>query len=76
LELTIQHGGGFMTLYAHLGSIAPPLAEGRRTVAAGERIGVVGRSGVTYGTHLYFEVLVNAQPIDPEPLLSVGRCGG
>lgn len=80
LEIAIRHRGqdgtAFITLYAHLGSVAPPLAEGRRTVAAGEKLGVVGRSGVTYGTHLYFEVLVEGHPVDPEPLLPASRCAG
>jgi murein DD-endopeptidase MepM/ murein hydrolase activator NlpD len=80
LEITLQHlgqdGAVFTTLYAHLGSVAPPLAGGRRAVAAGEKLGVVGRSGVTYGTHLYFEVLINGHPVDPEPLLPAVRCAG
>ena len=59
LELDIMHGPagqGFITRYAHLGSIAPAIAGGAGRVAAGERIGRIGRSGITYGTHLHFEV--------------------
>jgi murein DD-endopeptidase MepM/ murein hydrolase activator NlpD len=74
LEIVVQHTG-FQTLYAHLGSVAPALAEGKRSVAAGDRLGVVGRTGVSYGTHVYFEVIVNGQRIDPAPLLGVVRCG-
>jgi murein DD-endopeptidase MepM/ murein hydrolase activator NlpD len=64
----------FVTRYAHLGTIAPALADGRRTVAAGEVLGHIGRSGITYGTHLHFEVRVAGQPIDPEPFFAVVRC--
>ena len=77
LEILIRHGGpyGFVSLYAHVGLVAPAFAEGKRTVSAGERIGVVGRTGVTYGTHLFFGLLVNGTAIDPEPFLPIARCG-
>lgn len=79
LELLIQHGDpktdGYVTLYSHLGMLVPAIAEGRRRVRAGEKIAVVGRTGVTYGTHLYFGLLLNGRPIDPEPFLPVNRCG-
>ena len=35
----VRHDG-FEALYAHLGSVTPALAEGKRHVAAGEKIGV------------------------------------
>ena len=71
----IAHGGGLVTLYAHLGNLVPAVAEGRRQVAAGEALGHVARTGVTYGTHLFFAVLRGTEAIDPEPLLGVPRCG-
>lgn len=74
LEMMLQHDG-FMTLYSHLGSVAPIIAEGRRAVAAGEKLGVVGRSGVSYGSHVYFEVRINGKRVDPAPILSLARCG-
>ena len=79
LEILIGHGkpgaGGFESLYSHIGLVAPAFAEGKRQVKAGEKIGVVGRTGVTYGTHLYFGILANGVAIDPEPFLPVTRCG-
>jgi murein DD-endopeptidase MepM/ murein hydrolase activator NlpD len=77
LEMAILHtgpNGPYTTLYAHLGLIAPVFARGRSRVAAGERIAVVGRSGVIYGTHLFFEVLVKGRPIDPVGPLAVEFC--
>jgi murein DD-endopeptidase MepM/ murein hydrolase activator NlpD len=47
---------------------------GRSHVAAGERIGVVGHSGVTYGMHLFFAVLVDGRAVDPAPILALQRC--
>jgi murein DD-endopeptidase MepM/ murein hydrolase activator NlpD len=75
LEVVLRHPGGFDTLYAHLGSVTPALAEGKRHVSAGEELGVVGRTGVSYGTHVYFELQVNGQRVDPAPYLHVQHCG-
>jgi murein DD-endopeptidase MepM/ murein hydrolase activator NlpD len=74
LQLELAHGDGWRTLYAHLGSIAPALASGRRTVAAGDPLGRVGRTGLTYGTHLYFELYDGGTPTDPAPLLGLPLC--
>jgi murein DD-endopeptidase MepM/ murein hydrolase activator NlpD len=74
LEVVLRHAGGLSTLYAHLGSVTPALAEGRRQVAAGEKLGVVGRTGVSYGTHVYFEVRVNGERMDPLRFLPLPRC--
>jgi murein DD-endopeptidase MepM/ murein hydrolase activator NlpD len=73
LEVVVRHAN-FLTLYSHLGTVAPALAVGKRQIAAGETLGVVGRTGVSYGTHLYFELRVNGQRVDPAPYLGVARC--
>ncbi len=70
----LQHSGGLVTLYAHLGNLVPAIAEGRRTVAAGEPLGHVARTGVTYGTHVFFAVLRDGQAVDPLGYLAVPRC--
>jgi murein DD-endopeptidase MepM/ murein hydrolase activator NlpD len=75
LEILIQHGG-FIGVYSHLGLIAPVLAEGRRDIHGGERIATVGRSGLTYGPHLYFGMIVDGRSVDPAPHLNVVPCGG
>jgi murein DD-endopeptidase MepM/ murein hydrolase activator NlpD len=73
LEVRVRHAG-FTALYAHLGMLTPALLRGRRTVAAGEKIAVVGRSGLTYGPHLYFEVIIDGHRIDPAPYLQAAPC--
>lgn len=75
LEIDIAHGSGLLTRYAHLGTVAPGIATGRTAIAAGERIGRVGRTGVTYGTHLHFELHRDGHPIDPAPYLHTRSCG-
>lgn len=74
LEVLIQHDG-FIGVYSHLGMIAPALAEGGRTVYGGQRIGVVGRTGLTLGPHLYFGMIAGGHPVDPAPVLGVSPCG-
>jgi murein DD-endopeptidase MepM/ murein hydrolase activator NlpD len=77
LEIDITHGppgAGFITRYAHLGSVTPAIANGRTQVAAGEIIGRIGRTGVTYGTHLYFELHLAGHPVDPAPYLHTQHC--
>ena len=74
LEILVQHDG-FIGIYSHLGIAVPSFAQGKRTVAAGEKLGVVGRTGVTVGTHVYFEMLIAGKPVDPTPYLRVPTCG-
>ena len=61
----LGHPGGLTTLYAHLGNLVPAIAEGKHTVVAGEPLGHVARTGVTYGTHVFFAVLANGKAVDP-----------
>jgi murein DD-endopeptidase MepM/ murein hydrolase activator NlpD len=74
VTIDIGHPGGLTTLYAHLGNLVPAIAEGKRQVVAGEPLGHVARTGVTYGTHVFFAVLVNGQAIDPLRFMAVPPC--
>ena len=75
LQVFVTHPGGLTTLYAHLGDVVPQIAEGGTSVASGEAIGRVGRSGLTYGSHLFFAVFAAGRAIDPNLLLDLPRCG-
>jgi murein DD-endopeptidase MepM/ murein hydrolase activator NlpD len=61
-QVQIAHGGGILTLYGHMSSIAATAGE---PVRQGQVIGYVGSSGLSTGPHLHFEVKVNGQPVDP-----------
>jgi murein DD-endopeptidase MepM/ murein hydrolase activator NlpD len=74
LEIDIALPDGRMVRYAHLGQVAPALAEGRREVAQGAALGRVGRTGITYGTHLHLEVHAGGAAIDPAPFFRLDRC--
>lgn len=65
----IDHGGGFWTRYAHLSEIE--VAVGRR-VSRGERIGGMGSTGHSTGTHLHYEVWQNGRAQDPMRFLRAG----
>ena len=75
LEVIVRHGENWTVRYSHLGTVAPALASGKRGVASGETIGRVGRTGITYGTHLHLEMTVNGDLVDPAPYFSLRRCG-
>jgi len=68
--VVLAHDNGLVSLYAHLDAWAspPPVAAGDE-VAAGQRIGTVGRTGIAFGMHLHWAVYRNGEPIDPISLL-------
>jgi murein DD-endopeptidase MepM/ murein hydrolase activator NlpD len=73
LFVTVRHGD-LVALYAHLGRLTPALAEGARTLRQGETLGVAGRSGISYGAHLYFEIRRAGVALDPATLFDVAAC--
>ena len=64
--VTIDHGGGVMTLYGHLSRI--DVAPGQQ-IARGQSIGLVGSTGRLTGPHLHYEVRVNGMAVNPADYL-------
>jgi hypothetical protein len=62
----VAHGGGVVSMYAHLSSFS--VRVGQR-VATGTRVGRIGATGDATGPHLHFEVRVRGAAVDPQPAL-------
>jgi len=60
----IKHQGRFSTVYGHLSRFAPHLHTGQ-TVAKGEVIGYVGKTGWATGPHLHYEFRVDNKQRNP-----------
>ena len=60
--VAITHEGGYVTRYAHLGSIS--VKRGER-VKRGQKIGTIGLSGASYAPHLHYEVHRDSLLCDP-----------
>src|SRR3954449_13263686 len=60
--ITIDHGFGIVTKFAHASKL---LVKNGQRVSRGQRIALVGNSGLATGPHLHYEVHVNGRPVDP-----------
>ena len=58
----IDHGNGFVTLYAHLSQINVSVCQ---VVGQGAVIGLAGATGNAFGAHLHFEIRINGVNVNP-----------
>ena len=61
-NVTIDHGFGFETLYAHMHTIDVKVGD---KVEKGEKIGTVGSTGTSTAPHLHYEVRVKGKSVNP-----------
>jgi len=64
--VTVDHGGGYLTLYAHASEI---LVEPGQRVRRNEVIALTGNTGRSTAPHLHFEVRLNGETVDPLTLV-------
>jgi murein DD-endopeptidase MepM/ murein hydrolase activator NlpD len=60
----VRHANGYQTAYGHMTAFARGLNVGSR-VRQGQIIGFVGSSGLSTGSHVHYEILVNDRFVDP-----------
>lgn len=66
----IRHASGVETLYAHMSQISVSVGQ---KVSRGDRIGDMGNSGRSTGTHLHYEVHVGGRPVNPMTFIEAAR---
>ena len=67
--IEIDHGNGFKTRYAHLAAISVGVGQ---HIGVGQRIGGMGSTGRSTGTHLHYEVWVNGRAQNPLRFVKAG----
>jgi murein DD-endopeptidase MepM/ murein hydrolase activator NlpD len=60
--IVIDHGFGIVTKFAHASRL---LVRVGQKVRRGDRIALVGNTGLSTGPHLHYEVHVNGRPVNP-----------
>jgi murein DD-endopeptidase MepM/ murein hydrolase activator NlpD len=58
----IDHGHGYVTVYAHLSQINVTVCE---SVGQGTLIGLAGNTGNSFGAHLHFEIRLGGANVNP-----------
>ncbi len=62
--IRIRHANGYETAYGHMTAFARGLNVGSR-VRQGQIIGFVGSTGLSTGSHVHFEILINDRFVNP-----------
>lgn len=61
-NVIINHQNGYRTLYAHASKL---LVKSGEIITKGQKIALVGSTGLSTGPHLHFEIRINGAPVDP-----------
>jgi murein DD-endopeptidase MepM/ murein hydrolase activator NlpD len=62
--IRLRHANGYETAYGHMTAFARGLNVGSR-VRQGQIIGFVGSSGLSTGSHVHYELLINDRFVNP-----------
>lgn len=67
--ISIDHGKGFVTRYAHLSKI---LVKQGNHVIKGQKIALQGATGKVSGEHLHFEIMLKGKHVNPMDFIATG----
>jgi murein DD-endopeptidase MepM/ murein hydrolase activator NlpD len=65
--VVLVHPGGWVTAYGHARKTLVPAGA---VVRRGQRIALVGDTGVAYGCHVHFIAYHNGTRLDPQPMMA------
>lgn len=68
--LEINNGFGFVTRYGHL---SKALVDQGQVVTRGQKIAIIGNTGLSTGPHLHYEVRFLGDPLNPKPFMKWTR---
>lgn len=66
LRVAITDSYGLVEIYAHMSDVAVNVGD---SVRQGQKIGLVGSTGLSIGSHLHLQLEVGGVPSDPTPLI-------
>ena len=69
-HVKIRHAHGVETTYSHMSQIRVEVGQ---RVSRGDRIGDMGNSGRSTGTHLHYEVHLNGTPVNPMTFIKAAK---
>lgn len=70
IMVKIQHEFGIETRYAHMSKVQVKVGD---KVSRGDRIGDMGNSGNSTGTHVHYEVRIDGKPVNPMTYIKAAR---
>jgi murein DD-endopeptidase MepM/ murein hydrolase activator NlpD len=62
--IRIRHANGYETAYGHMSAFARGMDVGTK-VRQGQVIGFVGSTGLSTGSHVHYEIIINSRFVDP-----------
>jgi murein DD-endopeptidase MepM/ murein hydrolase activator NlpD len=66
----VAHANNFETLYGHLSRITVKVGQ---QIGVGQKVGEIGSTGHSTGTHLHYEVRINGKPVNPINFLTLNH---
>jgi len=66
IRVEVTDSYGLVEIYAHMSEVSVAIGQ---LVEQGDKVGLVGSTGLSIGSHLHFQLEVGGVPSDPMPLL-------